>query len=177
VARFKRRRGRRGSSRLQRPKWTCSEFVGTRAAGGFEDTDIVNETDYATSTTLERECTLERIRLSYSLANTSALLASTVVLYCYVTDEALGPIDLANPANQRGPNVLWSRIVGLQAVAVGASESSMHEVVDIKARRRLSGTAGAAGQGDEVRFGISVAAGGGAVTYAFLARALITLKL
>jgi len=165
--------GRRGR-RPNRPRWTANLAVDSLPAASVEEVVLVGPGDYQTSTTLESECTLRRIRGNLQVANLSAVLASTLVCWIYKADQAFGVVDPANVAEFQSGNVLWSKVIALQPAAAGASGSWFSiDDIDVKANRILEG--GGIHQ-DQIRFGISNVVGGGTCSYAILARSLLLLK-
>jgi len=145
----------------------------TLAAGAVDQSIIVAPADYRTATSLENEATFVRLRGSLQLFNLSATLYSTVV--CAVVKIAENVlVDPANQANLQNGDVLWSQIVGLEPLAAASTGSHFRfNDIDIKSKRKLQQQP----EGEIITVVVSNVVGGGSISVACLARALMTLNL
>lgn len=176
MARGRRRFRGRGSQRsANRPRWTANLLTGdTTPGGGVDELVLVGPTDYQTSGTLESECTVRRIRISGFVQQTSTTLASAVVLWVYKTRSGVTGLDPANVANLQSGDVLWTRVLVLEAGLAASSITAINWEADIKANRILEGGAGTLEE--QLRFGLSNIVGGGTVSWGVSARSLLLLK-
>lgn len=169
-------RRRSGGNRRNRPRWTALVDTYVLAAGSIDESIVVAPSDYTTAAALENDATFLRLRGSLQITNTSVTLASTVVCALMALNQNVGIADPANQAFLQNGNVLWSQIVTLQpqiAASSGIGASFRWENIDVKSKRKLSSEY----EGHRITMVISNVAGGGAIGVAFLARALISLKL
>lgn len=167
-------RGGRGSR--NRPRWTAIVDTYNLAAGSVDESIVVAPADYRTATSLENECTFIRLRGSLQLFNLSTTLYSTVAVAVVKMSENIGPatFDPASQANLQHGDVLWSTIVGLEPLIANASGSSFRlQDLDIKSKRKME----AGPEGEKINIIVSNVVGGGTVSVAVMARALLLLKL
>lgn len=173
--RFKGRRGGSRAGRKTRPRWTANLISGDTTAGGaVDELVLVGPTDYQTSGSLEAECTVKRIRGSYAIVNTSTTLAATMILWVYKTRSGVSALDPANVLNLQSGDVLWMKVINLQALAANTTENSIHGEFDIRSNRILEG--GASTLEEQIRFGLSNIVGGGTISYVVGARSLLALN-
>lgn len=164
-------RGGRGSR--NRPRWTAIVDTFNLAAGATDESIVVAPADYRTATSLENEATFLRLRGTIQISNLSATLYATVVIAVVKVDEGF-LYDPANQANLQNGDVLWSTILGIEPLAAASTASNIRlEGIDIKSKRVLS----AQPEGEKITIVYSNVVGGGQISVACIARALLTLKL